>query len=98
MKLYDVPNNTIVRRIDDGDHQDEFKFHHIDGMYSYCHDQHGNVVHYPAGCEVEIIPGWGREPVCPNCLGLRYSLGGTECAYCNPQPGPRNADGSMMEC
>jgi len=27
-------------------------FHHTDGMYSYCKDVHGNVVHLPAWQEV----------------------------------------------
>jgi len=31
------------------------KFHHIDGMYSYCHDKDGNVVHLPAWQEVEVL-------------------------------------------
>ena len=28
-------------------------FHHIDGMYSYCTDIHGEIVHLPAWQEVE---------------------------------------------
>ena len=64
MKLYEVPNNTRVKilqaevpppgglHIDVG--QNVF-FHHIDGMYSYCIDNKGNVVHLKAWTEVEIV-------------------------------------------
>ena len=55
MKLYDIPNNTWVRAIEP-DCIDIFKFHHIDGMYSYCHDKEGNVCHYIAWMEVEPLP------------------------------------------
>lgn len=54
MKLYDVPRNTWVRSIEP-DCKDEFKFGNLDGMYSYCHDRQGNVRHYQAWMEVEII-------------------------------------------
>jgi hypothetical protein len=67
MKLYDAYRNTMVKVIDDlvtvppgmpGIQKGEvFKFHHIDGMYSYCHDEEGNVVHLPAWCEVEYVDG-----------------------------------------
>lgn len=30
-------------------------FGHCDGMYSLCHDKHGNIVHLPAWAEVEIV-------------------------------------------
>lgn len=55
MKLYDVPRNTWVRSIEPGAEDLEFKFHHIDGMYSYCTDKEGNVCHYQAWMEVEPI-------------------------------------------
>ncbi len=60
-KLYDMPRNVWVlptdttsappgaREISVGE---PVLFHHIDGMYSYCHDIHGNVVHLPAWQEV----------------------------------------------
>lgn len=50
MKLYEVPRNTKVKF-----EGEIYKFHHIDGMYSYCHDKNGNVVHLVAWAEVEII-------------------------------------------
>ena len=64
MKLYDVPNNTKVRvlaeikvppaapPINKGDVID---FGHIDGMYSYCHNSEGELVHLVAWAEVEIV-------------------------------------------
>jgi hypothetical protein len=50
MKLYDVPRNSRIA-IEDGS---EFNFHHIDGMYSFCTDDSGNVVHLAAWTEVTI--------------------------------------------
>jgi hypothetical protein len=51
MKLHDVPRNTRVTMPDVG----EFTFHHIDGMYSYCTDDAGNVLHPVAWAEVELV-------------------------------------------
>lgn len=55
MKLYNVPNNTWIRSLEPDCEGLEFKFEHIDGMYSYCHDKDDNLCHYPAWMEVEII-------------------------------------------
>jgi len=64
MKLYDVPRNTKIRVVSDVKvpiaapsitEGDVLDFHHIDGMYSYCKDSNGNVVHLVAWAEVEII-------------------------------------------
>lgn len=65
MKLYDVPRNSWVRPVLDNPTAppdarliklgETVKFHNIDGMYSYCHDKEGNVVHLPAWQEVEIV-------------------------------------------
>jgi len=53
MKLYEVPNDTkIVVPIKGVDY--ELMFYHIDGMYSYCTDIEGNVVHLSAWTEVNI--------------------------------------------
>ncbi len=61
MKLYECNRNTWViptqetqappgaRQVSVGE---PIKFHHLDGMYSYCTDVHGNVVHLPAWQEV----------------------------------------------
>lgn len=50
MKLYDVPRNSLIYI-----NGTELKFHHIDGMYSYCTDSDGNVHHIAAFEEVEVI-------------------------------------------
>jgi hypothetical protein len=64
MKLYEVPNYTRVRLL--GDLKDppcapttsvgqELNFKKIDGMYSYCVTDAGEVVHPAAWTEVEIV-------------------------------------------
>lgn len=64
MKLYDVPNKTNIRIIEDPNcppdtlpvEKDEIIFFdHIDGMYSYCTNQEGDVVHLAAWTEVEVV-------------------------------------------
>lgn len=59
MKLYEVPRRTWV--MVDGE---KIFFDHIDGMYSYCLDVGGNVVHISASADVEIMGDWrddGRD-------------------------------------
>jgi len=63
MKLYDVPRNTRIKvvannkvppvapQINEGE---ELNFRSIDGMYSYCTRDNGEVVHLVAWAEVEI--------------------------------------------
>lgn len=51
MKLYEVPRNTRISTADGV----ELNFDHIDGMYSFCTDDNGNIVHLPAWTEVDII-------------------------------------------
>jgi hypothetical protein len=65
MKLYNVPRNSLIRvigkevitpptnKVTSG--ADVFRFSHIDGMYSYCVDEHGDVVHLAAWTEVEVL-------------------------------------------
>jgi len=53
MKLYTVPNHSYVRPLGTNN---IFKFFHIDGMYSYCKDIEGNIVHLKAWTEVEVVP------------------------------------------
>jgi hypothetical protein len=64
MKLYEVPNNTRVRLVPETEVKipvgstlpvDEFMFHKIDGMYSYCTTDAGEVAHPAAWTEVEIV-------------------------------------------
>ena len=62
-KLYDIPQQTWVRvrneaatppvhrEFEDGE---KIFFDHLDGMYSFCTDAKGNVVHLYAGAEVDI--------------------------------------------
>ena len=50
MKLYDVPNNTQII-LSNGL---KLKFHHIDGMYSYCTDSENNENHVADWEEVFI--------------------------------------------
>lgn len=42
--------------------EDLIRFHHIDGMYSYCTNQDGDVVHLAAWTEVEIAKNQDRTP------------------------------------
>jgi hypothetical protein len=68
MKLYDVPRNSKVRVIDpDSTNRsgppaargfevgEVLNFHGLDGMYSFCTDKDGNVVHLKAWAEVEVV-------------------------------------------
>lgn len=49
--LYNVPRNSFIRKENHILH-----FHHLDGMYSYCTLEDGDIVHLAACSEVEIIP------------------------------------------
>ena len=60
MKLYEVPNNTIIDVShldlvdeDTGEKIDTLDFQHIDGMYSLCY-WNGKYVHLMATTEVKI--------------------------------------------
>lgn len=53
MQLYEVPRNTRVRVTEVPDLV--VTFHHVDGMYSYCTDDSGRVLHLAAYTEVEIV-------------------------------------------
>lgn len=55
MELYNVPNNTKIRLKDGLFSEDILLFHHIDGMYSYCTDMSGGVIHLAAWTEVDIV-------------------------------------------
>ena len=52
MKLYNVPNNTRVRVAGT---ETIVNFHHIDGMYSLCTLDNGDITHLHAWQEVEIV-------------------------------------------
>jgi len=64
LKLYDVPRNTKIKVLISSSappgarvvQQEEIlDFSHVDGMYSYCKDKNGMIVHIPAWEEVEIV-------------------------------------------
>ena len=64
MKLYDVPRNSRIKIIGDVKvppaalelvEGQELNFRSIDGMYSYCTTDSGEVVHLVAWAEVEVI-------------------------------------------
>lgn len=54
MKLYDVHPQSFIRYAD----EIELFFDHIDGMYSFCFNKEGGVVHLAAFADVEVI----KEP------------------------------------
>lgn len=63
MKLYEVPNNSKVRLLEDAQippeampilKGDVVDFHHLDGMYSYC-KFNDHIVHLAAWTEVELV-------------------------------------------
>ena len=57
MKLYNLPAGAKFKIID-GEvlHSTAiYKFFNVDGMYSYCHNPDGDVVHLAAWTEVEIV-------------------------------------------
>lgn len=65
MKLYEVPRNSKIRLLEPDtqtppyspgiEFSDIIEFHHIDGMYSYCKNSKGEVIHPAAWTEVEIV-------------------------------------------
>ena len=64
INLFDCKRNTWVvpveettappaaRKVEVGE---PVKFHNIDGMYSYCTDLDGNIVHLPAWQKVRVL-------------------------------------------
>ena len=64
MKLYDVPRNSRIKvvvsdkvppgapQINEGE---ELNFRSVDGMYSYCTRDNGEVIHLLAWTEVEYL-------------------------------------------
>jgi len=53
MKLYEAPRNVLIKTENDT----ILKFHRVDGMYSYCTTESGEVVHLAAWTEVEVVKG-----------------------------------------
>jgi hypothetical protein len=58
MKLYDVPRKSRIKvegLTVNGTLTEEINFYHIDGMYSYCTTDEGNIIHLPATTECKLI-------------------------------------------
>ena len=65
MKLYTIKRNTWVRVVDDSistppasipvGTNDIVLVDHVDGMYSFCRNLDGEVVHLAAWTEVEVV-------------------------------------------
>ena len=60
MKLYDLKRDSGTKIYCDlSDGSTYIIFHHIDGMYSYCKSENGEVVHLYAG--TDLVPVEGEE-------------------------------------
>lgn len=69
MKLYELPKRTYFKIEGEGDVFNSIYFlDHIDGMYSYCTDKEGNVLHIGASTEVVRVDS---TVVC-NPIGYEY--------------------------
>lgn len=64
MKLYELNSRCKIKLLTDVTGPpgmrilqagEEITFYHIDGMYSYCRDKDGHIVHIPAWEEVELV-------------------------------------------
>lgn len=47
MKLYDVPRNSVIKI-----GEKELYFFHVDGMYSFCKDKYGQILHPSAMTDI----------------------------------------------
>lgn len=71
MELYKAPPNTWVKVISENktpiaspdiNIDESIWFGHIDGMYSYCKNKKGEVVHLVAWADVYVDPDMINEP------------------------------------
>jgi uncharacterized FAD-dependent dehydrogenase len=53
MKLYNLPRDTFFT-IQEDDSKTVYFLENVDGMFSYCKNEAGNVVHFSASLEVDI--------------------------------------------
>jgi hypothetical protein len=53
LKLYELPRNTKFKIVGDTSNT-ILRLERIDGMFSVCWDEHGEIVHIAASAEVEI--------------------------------------------
>jgi len=51
-KLHEVPRQSVIRVMG---LENQFIFDHIDGMYSVCYDESGDLCHIAAFTEVEVL-------------------------------------------
>ena len=61
MKLYEIPRNSYIKVENSGA---TYHFHHVDGMYSYCTTDKGEVIHLFAGTDADIVeqpPNFGQK-------------------------------------
>jgi len=58
MKLYDVPRNSRIKiegLTVNGVLTEDINFHHIDGIYSFCTTDEGDVIHLPSTLECKVM-------------------------------------------
>ena len=55
VKLFEIAKRGILVRYADMPESDPFTFDHVDGMYSFCIDKHGNPIHPAAWTEVVLV-------------------------------------------
>lgn len=54
MKLYDIPKQSKIYE-ECSDESKYLIFNHLDGMYSYCETEKGNVIHLSAVTPLEVF-------------------------------------------
>ena len=56
MKLYNLPRDTFFTIVGDESNTVYFleNLENLDGMFSYCKNEAGNVIHFSASLEVDI--------------------------------------------
>lgn len=65
MKLYDCPRHSYIK-IDYDSTGTVYFFDHLDGMYSYCIDNYGKIIHLVAYSNVKVVDkpeNWGEDDV-----------------------------------
>jgi len=63
VRLYNCPRQSYIK-IDHDSTRTIYFFDHLDGMYSYCTDKYGNIVHLAAYIDVIVVDkpeNWGEK-------------------------------------
>jgi len=63
VRLYNCPRQSYIK-IDSDSTGTVYFFDHLDGMYSFCRDQYGNIVHLAAYIDVIVVDkpeNWGEK-------------------------------------